>query len=210
MSERRRVDRFRKGLLIIGAFLLSTFWVPASYAVTPEMTLEYLSRYKHKAYRDSRPLTPDHICSALYIGNNRALVVSNVGLALVDLAQLTPAGQSNYIYRLAPINARNAYLYNDNYVYVNTHYGRGESMNGKIGFTIARIDGDVLTKIAEIEEPDILYEKMCIFGEYLYVAAHSHGIRIYSLANPEAPVLVGFLETGFDDAFDIAVYGNTA
>ena len=51
---------------------------------------------------------------------------------------------------------------------------------------------------------------MQISGDYLYVTAHSHGIRVFSLQDPSSPQRVGSLEEGFVDAFAIDVAGDVA
>ena len=175
-----------------------------SQALEGELTLDFKSQYLHSV----EGISQDHLCSVVSIGDDRAIVLSNMGLALVDLNNL----DSGYIYRLSGINARNACVGNNGYIYVNCHRGQGEGSNdpGHPGFSIVKIDGDSLHKVLDVQEPDVLYEKMRIDGDYLYVAAHSKGLRIYSIIDPESPVLVGTITDGFIDAFDIAVSGNTA
>ena len=51
---------------------------------------------------------------------------------------------------------------------------------------------------------------MAIADDYLYVAAHSQGLRVYDLSNREQPLLVGSLTEGFVDAWAVAVDGNRA
>ena len=67
-----------------------------------------------------------------------------------------------------------------------------------------------MRKITERRENGVLYEKMCISGNYLFVAAHQRGLRIFDIADPENPQLVSGLDAGFSDAFAIAVDGDYA
>jgi hypothetical protein len=164
------------------------------------MTIEYLYRY------ENQPSIPDHIMDALAIGPNRAVVASNLGLVLLDLNALPPGGTQNHLYHLPDLNARNLYL-KAPYLLVNLH-ASGEG--GVYGFAVVRRDGDTLTHVVTMGEPDAFYEKMDIAGDYLYVAAHNKGIRVFDIADPEIPAEIGRLDDGFIDAFDIAISGTVA
>ncbi len=166
-----------------------------------EMALDYLYRYNCQSGE------PDHLLDAVGVGGDRAIVAGNRGLALVDLGALPPGGTQSYLYRLTGLNARDLYVKDGEILYVNLHR---EGTDHSFGFAVVRLRGNILEHLGTIKEPGVLYEKMCVAGDHLYVAAHSHGIRIFSLASPEAPAEVGRLETGFVDAFAIAVEGGTA
>jgi len=172
------------------------------FASGEEMTLDYLYRY------DCQPSQPDHLVDVIEVGNNRAVVASNKGVALVDLAALTLGGTSNYIHRLAGPNARNVYLKGSRYLYVNLF--RGE-LGGAPGFSVVKINPGGLQWITTIDEgEEVHYEKMCVRHDYLYVAAHSDGLRIFDISDPENPVLAGSITKGFVDAWAIHVLGQTA
>ncbi len=174
----------------------------AAPLASQQMALDYLYRY------NCQPGTPDHLMGVAALSGDRALVAGNQGLALVDLAALPAQGTSSYLFRLTGINARDLYLRPDEqYVFVNSHRSGGAN---HFGFDVVRINGNALQKVTSVAEDGVLYEKMCLAGDRLYVAAHAHGIRIYDVSSPQAPVLVGQLADGFDDAFDIEVTGTTA
>jgi len=165
------------------------------------MALDYLGRYNCQSGSGV-----DHLLTALAISPDRAIVAGYPALALVDLNALPVGGTLSYLSRITGMNARNLYL-RGSYVFVNEH-AMGNS--GTFGFSVVRISGDTLQKVKTVSEPGVFYEKMCISGNYLYVAAHSYGIRVYDIADPENPVRIGQITSGFTDAFDIAVSGNTA
>jgi hypothetical protein len=179
------------------------------------MTLDYAGRYEHQR-------GADHIVDAISIDSGRAVIASNHGLALVELWALPLNGTTQYIYWLANVHARNIYNMDDQYIFVNLFGGECEDgacgPGGSHGFSLAKIEDDTLRLIhigpppftTVIDEVETLYEKMHIRGDYLYVTAHAKGIRIFSIYDPEAPVLVGRLDTGFVDAWAIAVEGDTA
>ncbi len=126
----------------------------------------------------------------------------------MDLTALPQNGTQNYLHRLTGVNARNVYQKDSQYFFVNINRGESRSSHG---FTVVKLNGNTLQSVVTIDEGDtVLYEKMCIDGDYLYVAAHSNGIRIYQISNPESPVMAGLLQTGFIDAWAIAVDGDTA
>jgi hypothetical protein len=135
------------------------------------------------------------------------VVAGNRGLALIDLASLPVQGTRQYLFRLSGLNARNLYPLGPDHIVVNLN--RGETQSSP-GFAVVRVDGARLTLESVAAEPDALYEKMCVVGTTLYVAAHAKGIRIYSLTDPSSPVATGRLDEGFVDAFSIAVDGGLA
>ncbi len=182
-------------------FVLSAVLLMPVAAYEQEMALDYQARYICQSGE------PDHLLDAIGINGNRALVAGNRGLALIDLAALPPDGTRNYIDRLPGLNARNLYLKDNTYIYVNLNRGENSSSPG---FAVVRLNENSLQYITTVDEPGTLYEKMCIADDWLYVAAHSKGIRIYSLIDPENPELMGSLDEGFTDAWAIDVDGNIA
>lgn len=181
-------------LLILCAF-------PMLPARADEMTLDYLYRYDHQ------PGGPDHLMDVIEISGARAIVSGNLGLTLIDLDGLPPRGTTDYLFQLTGLNARDVYLKDEHYLYVNLHR-MGSDLSA--GFAVVRINANVLDLIRTVTEPGVLYEKMCIDGDYLFVAAHRYGLRIFSLSDPAAPELVGDLTEGLVDAFAIAIAGDTA
>ena len=159
------------------------------------MTLEYQGRY------NCQP-GPDHLMGTVALSGDRALVGGNKGIALVDLKALPVGGTQNYLGLVSWGNPRDFYLTKDEqHVFVNTD---------RSGFTVAQIQGNVLGMVTTRNETGVFYDKMCLDGNYLYVAAHAHGIRIFDVSQPANPTTVGRLDQGFVDAFAIAVDGNTA
>lgn len=184
-------------LHIIISFVILTIFNPL---VAAETALDYLYRYEHQSGE------PDHLLDAVAVDSHRAIVCGNRGLALIDLNALPLNGTKQYLYRLPGLNARDVYPAYP-YVFVNLHRGESE---GPYGFAVVKIEGNTLRKIKVISETDALLEKMCLTNNYLYVAAHNKGIRIYDINDPENPTLVGRLDNGFVDAFAIAVSNDTA
>ncbi len=179
---------------------LSTLLAAAGHA--QQGTLEYLYRYNCQSGE------PDHLMNSAVISGDRALICGNRGIALVDLGSLPAGGSNSYLYRLLGINCRDLYVSADEeYVFVNTHRASG---GDSFGFDVVRITGNTLSKVTAVAESEVLYEKMCLVGDLLYVAAHSHGLRVYDVSDPAAPTLHGSLEDGFVDAFDVEVSGSTA
>jgi len=165
------------------------------------MVLDYLYRYNCQSG------VPDHLLDAVEVSGDRAIVGGNMGLALVDLAALPIQGSDNYLYRLPGMNARTMYVKDDTYVYVNVNR-TGDPASP--GFVVVKMTGNTLTRLVTIDESNVFYEKMCIDGDYLYVAARDAGLRIFSLTDPENPVLVGSLGSPLMDSWAVTVEGNTA
>jgi len=166
-----------------------------------EMILEYRYRYH------CNPNYPDHLLSVIEVSGDRLVIGGNQGLVLVERSSLTPEGSDSLLHRLTGLNAREVYLYQQNYLFVNLN-GTGE--NHEAGFAVVRIDGNTLAQVAIVSSTDTFLEKMTISGEHLYVAAHSGGIHVYNITDPETPYLAGQLQEGFVDAFAISVVGDTA
>ncbi len=183
----------------IVCFLLFSGALPAE-----PMALDYQCRYICQIGE------PDHLMCVQGLSDGRAVVAGNRGLALVNLSALPAEGTPGFLNRLLSVNARDLYFSDDEqYIFVNTHRGEG---TGSLGFEVVKISGDTLEKVAAAarQEPEVLYEKMCLAGSYLYVAAHKNGLRIFDIGDPEDPQLEGKLEGGFVDAFAVAVDGDTA
>lgn len=185
-------------IFILAALVLSL----TPFVMSQEMTLEYLYRYN---CQQAPPA--DHLMTAVQINSDTVLVAGNRGLGLLDLNNLPIEGTRDNIYFLEGLNTRNVYL-KDNYIFVNINQiGRDGS---RYGFAVVKREKDQLKLITQIGIPGVLCEKMFIDGDYLFVAAHANGLRIYDISNPENPQLVGHLDTGFVDAFAVAVSGDMA
>ena len=187
--------------MIFNLIILTCFYMVGSSVLAEDMTLEYLYRYN---CQQSPP--PDHLLTALAVSPDRAIVAGNAGLRLIDLNALPVNGTRDYIYHLSGLSAWNLYPHN-NYIFVNLH---ANGSGGTYGFAVVRRNGDTLEHIITIGEPGAFYEKMCIYDSTLYVAAHNDGIRIFDITNPESPVLLSGLNSGFVDAFAVEVAGDTA
>jgi hypothetical protein len=167
----------------------------AGLLASQPMTLEYLGRY------NCQP-GPDHLMGTLGLSGDRALVGGNRGIALVDLKALPVGGTRNYLDLVSWGNPRDFTMTRDEkFVFVNSHL---------TGFTVLQIVNGKLTQVTTKSESGVYYEKMWLDGNFLYVAAHSFGIRIFDVTQPASPVLLGRIDKGFVDAFAIAVDGNTA
>jgi len=170
-------------------------------ALADPLLLDYLYRYDHQ------PGVPDHIMSSIEVSSGRAIVCTNRGLSLIDLDGLPLGGEHDPIHQLTQLNARDIYDGGGDVYYVNLHR-QGAAMS--MGFAVVRLVGDELQLVGIISEEGLLFEKMCVAGGFLYVTAHRHGLRIFSLDNPELPVFVSALEFGFDDTFAVQVEGDVA
>ncbi len=171
------------------------FFVNAISAADP-VRLKYLQRYDHGI-----DIEPKHVMSARVVLDHYALISSYKVLCLIDLEVPPPLTGCHSLLR--EMDATTTTPGPDGYLYVNLRNG---------GFAVVYLDASSLslTLVDEFSEPDVFFDKMFVAGDRLYVTAHSYGIRIYDIANPAVPSLIGSLATGFDDAFDIAVMGNTA
>jgi len=164
------------------------------------LVLEYRGRYV------SQPGEPDHLLDAVAVGGTRAVVLGNRGLALVDTAALPGGGSNQFLDRLQGLNARSALLLDETDLVVNLNIGETD---GPAGFAVVKIEGTTLRHLTTVHEPGVLYERMAVQGSRLFVAAHSAGLRIFDLTDPENPVLLGRLDEGLDDAWAVAVDGTT-
>lgn len=173
----------------------------ASRAAPEDLVLDYCCRYNHQIGE------PDHLMHAIEVSGGRAIVAGNRGLALIDLDALPASGSGEYLDRLSNLNARDVYDAGGGVFVVNLH--RGESFSSA-GFATVRLTGNDLVLLATTDETGVLYEKMWVEGSLLFVAAHSHGIRIYTIADPSQPSLVSRLDGGFTDAFAVAVENGIA
>ncbi len=186
----------KSSVIVVALLLCALFQLNAQ-----EMVLDYLYRY------DCQKDYPDHLMAVKKVSGGRAIVASNRGLALIRLSDLLPHGTENYIDRLVHINARNLYTQHEPYIYVNLNRGENEASTG---FCIIELNGDTLSLLNTVDETNVIYEKMFIRDDYLYVTAHSKGIRIFDITDRVNPVMVGRIDDGFVDAFSIHVDGNTA
>jgi hypothetical protein len=182
-----------------GDFFMAIVLVLASVAPVPaqEVRLRYLGHYVHQVAGS------DHLVGVEGIGDHYALISSNLALALVDVDALPVGGTLDYLARLTHIDAYSSRTRPDGYGYVSIRQS---------GLAVVRVvvDPPELTALRQISEPDVYYEKTCVTDNRLYVTAHAHGLRIFDLTDPGNPALVGALYSGLDDAFAVAVSGQTA
>ncbi|MBN2489620.1 MAG: hypothetical protein JXQ29_02080 [Planctomycetes bacterium] len=164
-------------------------------ASSQPMTLEYQGRYLCQP-------GPDHLVATVGLSGDRALVGGNLGIALVDLNALPASGTRNYLARVTWGDPRDFTVSRDErHVFVNTYLA---------GFTVVGLLPTTLTRVTSIREPGVYYEKMCLDGDHLFVAAHAQGLRVFDVTQPSSPTLVGQLAQGFVDAFAVAVDGTHA
>ncbi len=181
------------------ACLIAGAAATASAAEPSTMALDYQARY------DCQSGEPDHLLDAVEVAPDRIVVAGNRGLALLDRTALPAGGTTAYLDRLTGLNARNVYPGPDGNLYVNLSRVAGQT---SAGFAVVSFSGDTLSLLTAHDEPDTLYEKMAVAGAHLYVAAHSRGIRVIDITDPENPFLVGRLDDGFTDAWAVAPDGN--
>lgn len=167
----------------------------------PELILEYRCRYH------CNPNYPDHLLSVIQVSEDRLVIGGNQGLVLIDQTALLPEGTDSLLNRMTGLNALELYLYQQNYLFVNLN---GTGVNQEAGFAVVRIDGNTLTPITIVSSTNYFMEKMTISGHYLYIAAHSGGLLIYDISDPELPVYCSSIQAGLLDAFAVAVAGDSA
>ncbi len=185
-----------------GSALVCVLLCPVvAHAADVPLTLEYVSQYIHQ------DVISDHLMHAVEVSPERVVVASSGGLTLIDLRQLPVEGTTHYISRLDGLNARDLYVKDANTLFVNLH--RGETQTSP-GFAAVSLSGTTMRHLCTVDEPGVLFEKMCVRGNLLYVTAHAYGLRIYDVTDPAAPVLRGSLTDGFVDAFAVDVAGDTA
>lgn len=181
--------------------LLAAFAALAGAVGSQSSYLEYRGRYDIPAARS------DVLLGVVDAGNGRLLACGDQGVLLLDRAALL-AGRAAEIASLTGLNARDVYLApSGTHAFVNLHR---TSPASEAGFAVLRLAGNTLQLVAMRTEPSLLYEKMCVAGDHLYVAAHDAGLRVYDVSNPAAPTLSGALTAGFVDAFAVAVDGARA
>ncbi len=168
--------------------------------------LEPVGRYIYQASQQGFTGT-DHLISAVGLSNDRILAVSSKALAIINIDSMSVSGNTDNVMRSLKGGGRDVAVYQNTYVYVNSH--QSESLVSTTGFGISKITATGISEITNITETDVFYEKLKIYGNHLFVAAHNKGFRIYSLSNPENPTLIGSLTTGFTDVFDMALSGDT-
>lgn len=171
-----------------------------------DLVLEPVGRYIYQS--SQRDFTgTDHLLNANGLLDGRILIVSNSALTVVDASEMSIAGNTDYVMRSERGGGRDAALYKDTFVYVNNHQSEGKKTS--MGFGILKINANGIENVKTVTETDVFFEKLNVYGDYLYAACHNNGIRIYTLTNPESPQLVGSLEVGFTDVFDMALSGDT-
>lgn len=171
-----------------------------------EVVLEPVGRYIYQASQQGFVGT-DHLLNANGFSDGRIMVVSNSALTIINSHSMSVSGNTDYVMRSIRGGGRDAAIYNETYVYVNNHQSEGKIPS--TGFGISKITADEIINIKTITETDVFFEKLNVYGDFLYAAAHHNGIRIYSLSNPESPTLIGSLTEGFTDVFDMAISGDT-
>ncbi len=154
--------------------------------------LHYVARY------DKRAGSVDHLMGVEVVFDHYALVSSNLALTLVDLDDLDAAGTTRFVDRLRPLDVMTTTTRDDGICFANQRLG---------GFAVVEVDslGRKLRLLANVAEPGVYFEKMAVVGDRLYVAAHAYGLRIYDVATPAQPRLIGTLAQGFADAWAVAV-----
>ena len=182
-------------------FVLFTVFgmVVAASAAAPEVVLEYHGRYL------SQGGEPDHLLDAIALADGRVVVAGNRGLALLSAHHLPFNGARAYLDRLAGLDARNLYPAGGGWLFVNLSRRDGES---SAGLAVVRVEGDELVSVTRVEETGVLYEKMFVDGDRLWVAAHAAGLRVFDISDPAAPLLIGALDDGFTDAWAVAADGD--
>ncbi len=189
------------------AFALAALFVAVLFGVISEgrdaqaASLEYVGRY------DSDLVRPDHLMDVRAVNDTLAIIAGNLGLVLVDVRDLPSEGTHASLDVLGELNARDLRILDQRYVYA--VLAHSHSVGGP-GLAVVEIVDGVLHLRGIQTDPDAIYEKLALDGEYLYAAVHAHGLRVYSLADPLNPVEVGRLETGLTDAFAIHIVGDTA
>lgn len=187
-------------IVVIG--LLSCFNVFSQ----SDLVLEPVGRYIYQS--SQRDFTgTDHLLNAVGLSDGRLIMVSNSALTLVNAETMSIAGNTDYAVRSTRGGGRDVALYQDTYAYVNNH--QSEGMISSTGFGILEIGLDEIISVKTVKESDVFFEKLNVYGDCLYAAAHNGGIRIYSLSNPENPSLVASLAEGFTDVFDLALSGDS-
>ncbi|HXV76742.1 MAG TPA: hypothetical protein VD788_10525 [Candidatus Polarisedimenticolaceae bacterium] len=170
--------------------LVGTLLIPAA-AASESPRLRHVRRYDSAIGK--------HILSAQIVLDHHALINTTNRVCLLDLS----APGTSCVSQINGLDSTTTTLGPDGYVYVNL---------ARSGFAILHLDDTTLalSLVGEVAETEVFFEKMAVRGNRLYVAAHSAGIRVYDITDPGSPVLVGTLEQGFHDAWDIAVVGSTA
>lgn len=186
----------KKSLILISLLMISGG--SAVIGWSQNMTLDYIAHYRCQSGE------PDHLLEVISAGDNRAVVAGNMGIALIGLDSLPPQGSQAYIDRLSGPNTRNLYLKGGNYIFANLN----RNDNISYGFQVIGLSSNSLRDITTITEGGVFYEKMCIYGDYLFIAAHSKGIRIFDISDPENPAPAGRIDDGFVDAWAICTVGD--
>ncbi|MCF8380110.1 MAG: T9SS type A sorting domain-containing protein [Bacteroidales bacterium] len=175
---------------------------------TEKIVLEPVGRYIFQK-SDRNFEGTDHILGTIGLSDGKIMSLSSSGIAIIDLSTMSIPGSIDYISRSGREGGggRDVAIYKDTFLYINNH--QSESRITTTGIGISKITADGITSITNLTETDVFFEKVKVFGDFLYAAAHDKGIRIYSLENPENPTLAGSLSEGFTDVFDMALSGDT-
>jgi thiol-disulfide isomerase/thioredoxin len=191
----------------------AVFWISALliasnlFSQTNEaVVLEPVGRYLYQKV-DRNFEGTDHILGAESLSDGRIISLSSSGIAIIDLSTMSISGSTDYILRTGREGGggRDVAIYKDTYLYINNH--QSSSLTSR-GIGVSKITANGTETIKTIIETDVFFEKSKVYDDYLYAAAHDKGIRIYSLANPENPTLIGSLSEGFTDVFDMALSGD--
>lgn len=201
-----------KGLLKYASIILKKSLIVALGLLLPfsafsqsETVLEPVGRYIYQASQKDFTGT-DHLLNAVGLSEGRILI-NSVGLVIVDSESMSISGSTDYIMRSQRGGGRDVAVYKDTYLYINNHQSEGKTST--TGFGISKITDSEIVSVKTITETDVFFEKLNVYGDFLYAAAHNKGIRIYSLSDPENPNLIGSLTEGFTDVFDMALEGDT-
>ncbi|MHC5025956.1 MAG: LVIVD repeat-containing protein [Planctomycetota bacterium] len=165
---------------------------------TGQMHLRHIGRYNthDMTYRD-------HLMGVEQVGEHHALIASHIDLVLVDLETLPAEGTLEYLVRCEGIDVTNTVTIDDTIVYANLRLGG-------MAILSLSLEPPALQLIDIVEEPDVFFERLCVDGDRLYMAAHGSGLRIYDISNPWVPTPIGALQTGLVDTHAVAVDGNLA
>jgi hypothetical protein len=191
-----RVQRLQVTCLTILA--IAVLMAPGALAADPV-------RLKYIGHANDRLLSSKHIVGVETVLDHYAITSANNGICLVDLQSVMTDATSPpaCLSLIGTLDATSTTTSASGYVYVNLRLG---------GLAVVYLDPDALTLsyVDTISEPNVFFERMALAGDYLYVTAHDYGIRIFDVSSPAQPNLVSSLGSGLDDAYALAVEGDTA
>lgn len=195
----------------------------------PGFVLRYRGRYEHQRecpFRGMRDYCPDHLMGCAVFDQDRLLVASSPGLAVVDLGALnagtvvTPVCVDRSAREEAPnLQGATATVYfpklfglavYGEFVYASTRYdgvavyriedgSDGNCTGTTIGFLdLFRVEGE-------------FSESVQVVGDFLFVAHHRDGVEVFSLAgDPEHPTSVDRLTDPLVDSWGITALPDGA